>query len=84
MMPLLPPYSLRMEFVERPIHAHGYIQVVEASVLSDLFHHGGHAGTTQLSRPLGHHPTHHLDQDTVVTRAVQTQLLKDSPHLEQC
>ena len=72
-----------MKLVECAIHAHSHVEVVQPSVLADLVHHGSHARTTQLRGPLGHHPAHGLDEDTVVTGAVQAQLLEDGPDLEQ-
>ena len=78
------PHSLRMKLVECSIHPHSHTEMVQPSVLSDLVHHGGHARTAQLRGPFGHHPAHGLDEDTVVTGAIQAQLLEDGPDLEQC
>lgn len=72
-----------MKLVERSIHSHCHVEMVQPSVLSDLIHHGSHACATQLRGPLGHHPAHGLDEDTVITGAVQAQLLEDGPDLEQ-
>lgn len=76
------PHSLRMKLVERAVHAHSHVEAVQPPVFADLIHHSSHACATQLRRPLGHHPTHGLHEDTVVTCAVQTQLLEDGPDLQ--
>lgn len=76
-------HSLRMKLVERPVHAHSHVEAVQPPVFADLIHHSSHACATQLRRPLGHHPTHGLHEDTVVARAVQAQLLEDGPDLQQ-
>lgn len=72
-----------MEFVKRAVHAHGDVQVVQASVLPDLIHHGRHAGSADLSGAAGHGAAHLLDDDAVVAGAVEAQLLQDSPDLQQ-
>lgn len=41
--------SLRMQLVKSPIHSHCDVQVVQASVLPDLIHHGRHTCSAQLS-----------------------------------
>lgn len=75
--------SLWVEFVKRAVHAHGDVQVVQASVLPDLIHHGRHAGSADLSGAAGHGAAHLLDDDAVVAGAVEAQLLQDSPDLQQ-
>lgn len=72
-----------MELVERPVYAHGHVQVVQASVLADLVHHGSHAGAADLGGAVGHGAAHLLDDDAVVAGAVQAQLLQDGPDLQQ-
>lgn len=72
-----------MKLVQRPVHTHSHVEVVQPSVLTDLIHYGRHAGTAQLRCPLGHHPAHGLHEDTVIAGAVQAQLLEDGPDLEQ-
>lgn len=75
--------SLWVEFVKRAVHAHGDVQVVQASVLPDLIHHGRHAGSADLSGAAGHGAAHLLDDDAVVAGAVEAELLQDSPDLQQ-
>lgn len=72
-----------MQLVQRAVHAHGDIQVVHASVLTDLVDHGSHSGSADLSCAAGHRATHLLDDDTVITGAVEPQLLQDRPDLQQ-
>lgn len=72
-----------MKLVERPVHAHSHVEVVQPPVLADLVHHGSHTCATQLCGPLGHYPAHGLHEDAVVTRAVQAKLLEDGPDLQQ-
>lgn len=72
-----------MQLVERAVHAHGDVQVVHSSVLTDLVHHGSHSGSADLSCAAGHRATHLLDDNTVITGAVEPQLLKDRPDLQQ-
>ena len=76
-------FLLWVELVERSVHPHRDVQVVQAAVLADLVHHGGHAGAADLGGAARHGATHLLHDDTVVTGAVQTQTLQDGPHLEQ-
>ena len=76
-------FLLWVELVERSVHPHGDVQVVQPAVLPDLVHHGGHAGSADLRGAARHGPTHLLHDDTIVTGAVQTQTLQDGPHLEQ-
>ncbi len=75
---------LWVQLVERAVHAHGGIQVVQASVLTDLVHHRSHSGSADLSCAAGHCATHLFDDDTVITGAVEPQLLQDRPDLQQC
>ena len=75
--------SLWVEFVKRAVHAHGDVQVLQPSVLTDLIHHGRHSGSADLSGAAGHGPAHLLDDNTVVAGAVQPQLLQDGPDLQQ-
>lgn len=72
-----------MQLVERAVHAHGDVQVVQAAVLADLVHHGGHAGAADLGRAAGHRAAHLLHDDAVVTGAGEAQLLQDRPDLQQ-
>lgn len=74
---------LWVQLVERAVHAHGDVQVVQPSVLTDLVHHGSHSGSTDLSRAAGHRAAHLLDDNTVITGAVEPQLLQDRPDLQQ-
>lgn len=78
-----PSDSLWMQLVERAVHPHGHVQVVQAAVLADLVHHGGHAGAADLGGAARHGAAHLLHDDGVVARAVETQLLQDGPDLEQ-
>lgn len=64
-------HSLRMELIQRPVHAHRHFEVVQPTVLSDLVHHGGHACTTELCRTPGDHGAHLLHDDAVVAGALQ-------------
>lgn len=75
--------SLWVEFVKRAVHAHGDVQVVQRSVLSDLVHHGRHPGSADLRGAAGHGAAHLLDDDAVVAGAVEPQLLQDRPDLQQ-
>lgn len=68
-------HSLWVQFVECSVHPHSDVQVVQRSVLANLVHHAGHSGSADLSRTAGHGAAYLLDDDTVVTCAVQTQLL---------
>lgn len=74
---------LWVQLVERAVHAHGDIQVVQLSVLTDLVHHSSHSGSADLSRAVGHGATHLLDDNTVITGAAEPQLLQDRPDLQQ-
>lgn len=74
---------LWVQLVERAVHAHGNIQVVQPSVLTDLVHHSSHSGSADLSRAAGHGAAHLLDDNTVITGAVEPQLLQDRPDLQQ-
>lgn len=74
---------LWVQLVERAVHAHGDIQVLQPSVLTDLVHHGRHPGSADLSRAAGHGAAHLLDDNTVITGAVEPQLLQDRPDLQQ-
>lgn len=80
---LLSCVLLWVQLVERAVHAHGDVQVVQSSVLTDLVHHGGHPGSADLSRAAGHRAAHLLDDNTVVAGAVEPQLLQDRPDLQQ-
>lgn len=75
--------SLRVQLVERAVHAHRHVQVVQSPVLTDLVHHGGHAGSADLSGATRHGAAHLFDDDTVITGAVEPQLLQDRPDLQQ-
>lgn len=72
-----------MELVERAVHAHSNIQVVQPSVLTDLVHHGSHPGSADLGSAVGHGAAHLLDDNTVIAGAVEPQLLQDRPDLQQ-
>lgn len=72
-----------MQLVERAVHAHGNVQVVQLPVLTDLVHHSSHPGSADLSRAAGHGATHLLDDNAVITGAVEPQLLQDRPDLQQ-
>lgn len=74
---------LRVELVERAVHAHSNIQAVQPSVLTDLVHHGCHSGSADLGGAVGHGAAHLLDDNTVITGAVEPQLLQDCPDLQQ-
>lgn len=76
-------HSLRVQLVERPIHANGDFEEVQATVLADLVHHSSHTGTTELCRAPCHHRAHLLHDDAVVTCGLQAQVLQDGAHLEQ-
>lgn len=76
-------FLLWVQLVQCAIDANGNIQVVQSSVLTDLVHHGSHSGSTDLSRTAGHGATHLLDNNTVITGAVEPQLLQDRPDLQQ-
>lgn len=82
-VPALPLDSLWVEFVQRAVHAHSDVQVVQPSVLTDFIHHGRHPGTADLGGAAGHGAAHLLDDNTVVAGAVEPQLLQDSPDLQQ-
>ncbi|PWA30689.1 hypothetical protein CCH79_00009278, partial [Gambusia affinis] len=75
---------LHLDLVERAVHTHGDVQVVQSSVLTDLVHHGGHSGSADLSGAAGHRSTHLLNDNTVVTGAVESQLLQNRSDLQQC
>lgn len=75
--------SLWVQLVQRAIHAHGDLEVLEALVFSPLLHDGSQAGTTHLGSSPRHSPAHLLHHDTVFTRAVQPQLLQDPPDLQE-
>ena len=77
------PHLLWMELVESPIHPHSNIQMVQSSVLTNLVRHGSHSGSAELSGAVGNRSTHFLHDDTVITGAVQAQLLQDAPHLQK-
>ena len=72
-----------MELVECSVHPHGDVHVGQPAVLSDLLNHGGHSGSAELSSAVRHDATHLLDYDTVITRAVQPQVLQDGPDLQE-
>lgn len=74
---------LWVQLVERAVHAYCNVQVVHSPVLTDLVHHSSHAGSADLSRTTGHRATHLLDDNTVITGAVEPQLLQDRPDLQQ-
>lgn len=76
-------FLLWVQLVERAVHAHGNVQVVQSSVLTDLVHHSSHSGSADLSRTAGHRSAHLLDDNTVITGAVEPQLLQDRPDLQQ-
>lgn len=75
--------SLWVQLVQRAIHTHGDLEVLEALVFSPLLHDGSQAGAAHLGSPPGHGPAHLLHHNTVFTRAVQTQLLQDPPDLQE-
>lgn len=74
---------LWVQLVECAIHAHCNIQVVQSSVLTDLVHHCSHSSSAQLSCSAGHCAAHLLDDNTVITGAVEPQLLQDRSDLQQ-
>lgn len=76
-------HSLRVQLVERPIHADGDFEEVQAAVLADLVHHSSHASAAELGRAPRHHRAHLLDNDAVIARGLQAQVLQDGAHLEQ-
>ena len=75
---------LWVQLVERAIYAHGNVQVVQSSVLTNLVHYSSHSSSADLSSTAGHSATHLLDDNTVITGAVKSQLLQDRPDLQQC
>lgn len=66
---------LWVQLIEGAINAHGDVQVVQSSVLPDLVHNSRHAGSADLRGTAGHCATHLLDNNTVITGAVESQLL---------
>lgn len=76
-------HSLRVQLVERPVHTNSDFEEVQATVLTDLVHHSGHASATELGCTPCHHRAHLLHNDAVVTRGLQAQVLQDGAHLEQ-
>ena len=82
--PPSPCYSLWVQFVQRAVHPHRDVQVVQSAVLADLFDDGGHTSAAELGGAVWHGAAHLLHDYTVVTSAVQTQVLQDGPHLQQC
>lgn len=74
---------LWVQLVERAVHTHGDVQVVQSPVLTDLVHHRRHSGSADLSGATGHGAAHLLDDNTVITGAVESQLLQDRPDLQQ-
>lgn len=80
---LLSCVLLWVQLVQRAVHAHGNVQVVQSPVLTDLVHHSSHPGSADLSRAAGHRAAHLLDDNTVITGAVEPQLLQDRPDLQQ-
>lgn len=74
---------LWVQLVECAIHTHCNIQVVQSSVLTDLVHHCSHSSSAQLSCSAGHCAAHLLDDNTVITGAVEPQLLQDRSDLQQ-
>lgn len=72
-----------MELVQSPIYTDSDLQALHTLVLPLLLQNSGQPCPTEPGSPCGNHPTHLLDDDAVVTRAVQPQLLQDAPHLEE-
>lgn len=75
--------SLRVELVEGAVHTHGHFQSIQPTVFSYLVHHGGHASAAELGCPPRHDGTHLLDDDAVVTGALEPQVAQDGPDLQQ-
>lgn len=76
-------YSLWVELVECSVNPHCDVHGGQPAVLSDLVDDGGHSGSADLSCAVRHGATHLLDYDTVITRAVQPQVLQDGPDLQE-
>lgn len=76
-------HSLRMQLVQSPVHAHCYFESLQPTVFSDFVHHGSHACSTELSRPPGHHSAHLLDNDAIITGALEPQVVQDGTDLQQ-
>lgn len=76
-------HSLRMELVEGSVHTHCHFQSVQPTVFSYFVHHGGHACTTELGSPPRHDGAHLLDDDAVVTGALEPQVVQDGSDLQQ-
>lgn len=76
-------HSLRVELVEGSVHTHCHFQSVQPTVFSYFVHHGGHACATELGCPPRHDGAHLLDDDAVVTGALEPQVVQDSSDLEQ-
>ena len=60
-----------MQLVEGPVHTHCHSEGVQPTVLSDFVHYGSHACATELSCASSHHGAHLLDDDAVITRALE-------------
>lgn len=74
-------HSLRVELVQRAVHAHCHFEAVQPAVLPYLVHHSGHACATELSGTPGNHSAHLLHNDAVVARALQPQVAQDGTDL---
>lgn len=72
-----------MELVQSPIYTDSDLQALHTLVLPLLLQYSSQPCPTEPGSPCGDHPTHLLDDDAVLTGAVQPQLLQDAPHLEQ-
>lgn len=76
-------FLLWVQLVQGAVDTHGDVQVVQSSILADFVHHSRHPGAAYLSGAPGHRAAHFLDDDAVVTGAVESQLLQDGPDLQQ-
>ncbi len=75
-------YLLWMELIQSAIHPNGDVQMVQTTVLSDFVYNSGHSCSTDLGSPVGNSSTHFLDDNTVITCAVQAQMLQNGPDLQ--
>lgn len=76
-------HSLRVQLVQRAIHSHGDLQVLQPLVFPPLLHDSSQAGAAELGCPPGHSSAHLLHHNAVLTCAVQAELLQDPPDLEE-
>lgn len=76
-------HSLRVQLVQRAIHSHGDLQVLQPLVFPPLLHDSSQASAAELGRPPGHSSAHLLHHNAVLTCAVQAELLQDPPDLEE-